>query len=219
MHFDLGQIIQSVGYIGLFLIVFSESGFFGFFLPGDSLLFTAGFLASQGILNFFVVAFACFAAAVIGDSVGYWIGNKLGTRFLFKDNSRIFKKKYLDQTKNFYEKHGGKAIVLARFVPVVRTFVPLVAGVAQMEYGRFFFYNVIGGAIWAIGLTTLGYTLGKSIPGVERYIEPMIVLIIVVSLIPAFYHVFKEKESRDNFKKSIIDFGNSLPFAKGNKKK
>lgn len=219
MHFDLAQIIETVGYFGLFAIVFSESGFFGFFLPGDSLLFTAGFLASQGILNFVVVLFACFSAAVIGDSVGYWIGNKLGTKFLFKDNSKIFKKKYLEQTKAFYEKHGGKAIILARFVPVVRTFVPLVAGVAEMEYRRFFFFNVVGGMIWAIGLVTLGFTLGKSVPGIEKFIEPVIIVIILVSLVPMAYHVLKENENRLAIKKKISVFLNKLPiFGKDQKK-
>lgn len=204
MHFDLVELIKAIGYVGVFLIVFAESGlFFGFFLPGDSLLFTAGFLASQGYLNFPVLAILCVAGAILGDSVGYWSGKKFGKLLFQKEDSRFFKKKHLIAAKNFYEKHGGKAIIIARFMPFVRTFAPIVAGTAEMTYRKFLTYNVIGGLLWALGLTSAGYFLGNIIPDVDKYLLPIIALIVIISVTPPAIHILKDAlSSRHTNRKS-----------------
>lgn len=183
-------------------VIFAESGLLiGFFLPGDSLLFTAGFLASQGFegLNVHVLALTCFLAAVLGDSVGYAFGNKMGPRLLKRPDGRIFKKKYIAQAEAFFQEHGKKTIIMARFVPIVRTFAPIVAGLGSMHYRTFLSYNVIGAALWTLGLTYLGYFLGRIIP--EAYLEPAIILVIILSLTPAFAHFFKEQENRNRVKR------------------
>ncbi len=153
-----------------------DEGALGFFLPGDSLLFTAGFLASQNVLNVWVLAIGCFIAAVTGDSVGYTFGRRVGAALFKREDSRLFKKKYLEEAQKFYEKHGNKTIVLARFVPIVRTFAPILAGAAEMHYTKFISYNVIGGFVWSVGVTLAGYFLGNLIPDVDRYLLPIIVL-------------------------------------------
>src|SRR5262245_17902157 len=175
--------------IGLFLIVFAESGLLiGFFLPGDSLLFTAGLLASQDKsgLHLPVLLVGCFIAAVLGDQVGYWFGKRVGPSLFRRPDSRIFKQEYVDRTKDFFEKHGPKTILLARFVPVVRTFAPILAGVGEMPYGTFLRFNVIGGFVWAVGVTTAGYVLGSTIPSIDRYLLPIIFVIILLSILPPF---------------------------------
>lgn len=207
MHFDLPslpQLIQSLGSLGYFviwLIIFAESGLLiGFFLPGDSLLFTAGFVAYNypNILNIWVLIFGAFVCAVLGDNVGYATGYRLGRKIFQKEDSMLFKKQYLEKAQNFYEKHGKKTIVLARFVPIVRTFAPIVAGIGAMQYRTFMFYNLIGGFVWTLGITLLGYFLGKSIPAeqVDKYLLPIIGLIIIVSLVPSIIHLIQE--SRDS---------------------
>lgn len=194
LHLDLEKLIETVGYTGVFGMVFAESGILiGIFLPGDSLLFTAGFLASVGVFNIYILAFGCFVAAVVGDNVGYAFGKKLGPRIFSKEDSFWFHKKHLLRAEKFYEKHGGKTIVLARFTPIVRTFAPIVAGAAHMNYRTFFIYNLVGGFLWAVGLTALGYIAGKSIPNVDKYILPILFVIIFVSLLPTFYHLLKER--------------------------
>lgn len=194
LHFDLAKIIETIGYLGVGIIVFAESGLLvGIFLPGDSLLFTAGFLASTGIFNIFFLALICFLAAVLGDNVGYGFGKRYGPKIFNKEDSFWFHKKHLVRAEKFYEKYGSKTIVLARFTPIVRTFAPIVAGVGKMEYKTFFFYNVLGGLLWSIGLTFAGYFLGKSIPNVDKYLLPLVVLIVVVSLLPTIIHILKEK--------------------------
>lgn len=194
---DLITIIQTVGYLGVFAIVFAESGlFFGFFLPGDSLLFTAGFLASQGFFNIAILATGCFIAAVIGDSVGYWMGKKYGKRLFHKEDSLFFHKDHLVRANTFYKKHGGKTIIIARFMPFIRTFAPIVAGIGDMTYSSFLFFNVIGGFFWAVGLTTLGFYLGNAIPNVDKYLLPIIGLIVFVSISPGLYHALTNKETR-----------------------
>jgi membrane-associated protein len=173
--------------IGLFLIVFAESGLLiGFFLPGDSLLFTAGLLASQEKfgLNFPVILVGCFVAAVVGDQVGYLFGNRAGPALFRRENSRLFKQEYVHRTKAFFEHHGPKTIVIARFVPIVRTFAPILAGVGEMPYRIFVKYNVIGGFLWAVGVTTAGYVLGETIPSIDRYLLPIIGVIVLISVIP-----------------------------------
>ena len=183
-------------------IVFAESGLLvGFFLPGDSLLFTAGFLASQHTLNIFALALACFVAAVIGDSVGYNIGKRMGPRLLKRPDGKIFKKQHIAQAEEFYKKHGKKTIIIARFTPIVRTFAPIVAGLGNMEYKSFLAYNVAGSALWTFSLTYAGYYLGKALPNVSHYLEPVILLVILLSLSPAFYHFFKNAENRKKLKR------------------
>lgn len=186
-----------VSYFVLFSIIFAESGLLiGFFLPGDSLLFTAGFLSSQGFMNIFVLVPLCFIAAVTGDSVGYTFGHKVGKKLFQKEDSLLFHKNNLLRAKAFYEKHGGKTIIIARFIPVVRTFAPIIAGVGDMEYKTFLFYNVIGALLWAVGLTLAGYFLGSLIPDVDHYLLPIVGLIVLISIIPTAFHILKEPETR-----------------------
>ncbi len=187
-------IIKTLGLIGVVSIVFAESGlFFGFFLPGDSLLFTAGFLASQDLISIFWLLILCFIAAVLGDSVGYYFGKKVGPSIFRKEDSLFFHKKHIEKAHAFYDKHGKKTIVFARFIPIVRTFVPIVAGVAGMEYRTFFVYNIIGGFVWTWGMLGGGYMLGNLIPNVDKYLTPIILAIIVVSFIPAIIEYVKHK--------------------------
>lgn len=200
MHGDnLQEWIKQIGYLGIWAIIFAESGLMiGFFLPGDSLLFTAGFLASQNFLNIFVLIFGAFVFAVFGDNVGYATGHRFGRRLFQKEDSRIFKRKYLTQTQNFYAKHGQKTIVLARFMPIVRTFAPIVAGTAAMRYKTFMTYNLVGGAIWTVGVTLLGFFLGKVIPDVDKYLLPILAIIILISIAPSIWHVVAEQRSSKN---------------------
>lgn len=197
MHFDLQELIRTVGYLGVFGIVFLESGMLiGFFFPGDSLLFTAGFLASQGFLDIKILVPGCFLAAVAGNSAGYYLGKKIGRRLFNKDRSIWFNKKHLERAERFYEKHGGKAIVLAQFVPVVRAFVPFVAGIGVMQYRRFFFFNLFGAVLWAIGVTVAGYYLGSLIPNIDQYLLPVVGLIIIASVLPVLHHSLMDAEIR-----------------------
>lgn len=201
---NLQEIIITFGYIAVFAIVFAESGLLiGFFLPGDSLLFTAGFLASQPQLfekvgsppmNLVVLAVGAFICAVVGDSVGYSFGSRVGRRLFQREDSILFHKKHLLKAEAFYERHGGKAIVLARFMPIVRTFAPIVAGMGKMSYSRFLFYNVFGGLLWGVGVTVAGYYFGRLLPpeDVDKYLLPVIFLIIVVSVLPSVIHVWRE---------------------------
>ena len=193
MHFDLVQIIQTVGYIGLFAIVFAESGlFFGFFLPGDSLLLTAGLLASQGKLEIAALLIILPVAAILGDNVGYWFGKKTGSHIFNRDESLLFRRKNLLAARAFYDKHGGKTIIVARFMPFIRTFAPIVAGAVEMPFRRFFAFNVIGGVLWGVGVTLAGYYLGQTIPGIDRYFLVIVGAVILVSALPAALHMAKE---------------------------
>jgi membrane-associated protein len=193
MHFDLTEMIRNFGYFGVWAIVFAESGLLiGFFLPGDSLLFTAGFLASQGLMNVWILILGCFIAAVTGDSIGYTTGNRFGRRLFHRQDSRWFQKKHLVRAQKFYDLHGGKTIILARFLPIVRTFAPIVAGIGSMNYRVFLGYNLIGGAIWTISLTLLGYFLGRVIPDVDKYLLPVVAVIIVISVVPSAWHLYQE---------------------------
>ena len=195
-HFDLIELIKTFGYLGMFFIVFAESGlFFGFFLPGDSLLFTAGLLASQGFLNVWVLAPLLVIAAILGDSVGFWTGRRLGGWLMKQKDSFFFKKHHLLKAQRFYEKHGGKTLILARFIPAVRTFAPIVAGMANMHYQSFLSFNVIGGFFWAMGMTLLGYFLGTLIPDVEKYLLP-----IIGAIIPALTHLKADDEDEEKEK-------------------
>ncbi|MBI2330163.1 VTT domain-containing protein [Candidatus Daviesbacteria bacterium] len=194
---DLISLIKTFGYLGIFAIVFLESGLLvGFFFPGDSLLFTAGFLASQGYLDITILIIGCFVFAVLGDSIGYFIGSKLGPKIFTKENSFFFQKKHLERAQSFYDKHGGKTIILARFVPVIRAFAPVVAGAGKMDYKRFVTFNLLGGVLWAIGVTSAGYYLGNLIPDVDKYLLPIIGLIVIASILPALHHVLVDAEIR-----------------------
>jgi len=194
--FNLIYIVQTFGLLGITTIIFAESGlFFGFFLPGDSILFTAGVLASQGFLNISLLVFCVWIAAVLGDTVGYWFGARIGIKMFNKEKSFFFNKKYPERAHAFYERRGGWAIVLARFIPAVRTFVPIMAGVGKMSYRKFLGYNIIGGTIWAFGMTLGGYFLGRSIPNIDSYILPIVLVIIVLSALPAFSEIIKSRRS------------------------
>jgi membrane-associated protein len=196
--FNLISLIKTAGYLGVGGIVFAESGlFFGFFLPGDSLLFTAGFLASQNFLNIVVLLPIIFAAAVAGDSVGYAFGRRVGPKIFKREDSLLFHKDHLQRAEKFYEKHGGKTIILARFMPIVRTFAPIVAGVGKMRYSTFLAYNLIGGFLWSFGITGAGYFLGSTVPNIDKYLLPIILGIILLSASPVLWHLLKEKEPRE----------------------
>jgi membrane-associated protein len=205
MHLDLRELIQQIGYIGIFGIVFAESGlFFGFFLPGDSLLFTAGFLASQEILSLPVLLIGCFISAVLGDNVGYAFGQKVGRKFFQKEDNFFFHKKNLIKTEEFYKKHGSKTIVIARFIPVIRTFAPIVAGIANMHYPSFFRFNIVGGLLWGVGVTFAGFALGKVLPGADKYLLPIILLIIFISILPGINHFLQDSNFVFKIKKIFL---------------
>lgn len=177
--------LHAGGYIGLALLVFAESGLlFGIFLPGDSLLFVAGLLAAGGVLAIWPLIAVVVISAIIGDSVGYWFGTKAGDTLATREDSRFFKKEYLQHTESFYEAYGGRAVVLARFVPVVRTIAPILAGIGSMKYRTFLSYNILGGVAWGAGMVSLGYFLGSIIPNSEKYILPLSLIVIVVSFLP-----------------------------------
>ncbi|MBI3046569.1 MAG: DedA family protein [Candidatus Harrisonbacteria bacterium] len=196
--FDLISLIKTVGYLGLFGIVFAESGLLlGFFLPGDSLLFTAGFLASQGFLNIWLLMPLVFIAAALGDNVGYAFGYKVGPMLFTKEESILFHKDHLEKARIFYEKHGPKTLVLARFMPGIRTFAPILAGVGKMHYPTFMIYNLVGGALWGLGMPLLGYLLGNTVPNIDHYLIPIILLIIFLSLLPSIIHIWKNHEERN----------------------
>lgn len=191
----LDQLVVSAGYAGLFAIVFAETGLLaGFFLPGDSLLVTAGLLASQGVLDIWTLNFLLIAAAILGDSTGYLIGHTAGPRLFKKENSFFFKKEYLDRTHHFFEKYGGKTIILARFVPIVRTFAPTVAGVGRMSYRKFLFFNVIGGLLWVVGMTLTGYFLGRLVPDIEKHLHWVIAVVILVSFYPIVHEAVRSRK-------------------------
>lgn len=198
---DLIKLITDVSYFGIFFMIFAESGlFFGFFFPGDSLLFTAGFLASKGILNIWILLPLTFVAAVLGDNVGYWFGKKVGPRIFTREHSLFFNKHHVEKAQAFYEKHGKKTIILARFVPAVRTFAPIVAGVGEMHYQTFFSFNIVGGFLWGIGVTLIGFFLGSLIPDVDKVLFPIIGVIILLSISPGIVQFLKSSENRRKLK-------------------
>jgi membrane-associated protein len=212
LHFDehLRNIIATLGpltYVILFLIVFAETGLVVTpFLPGDSLLFAVGAVTRSTNLQFGFAYITLLVAAILGDSVNYWVGNKIGPRVFAQENSRIFKKEYLEKTREFYDKHGGKTIILARFVPIVRTFAPFVAGVGKMNYQTFIMYNVVGGFIWVTSLMGAGYLFG-SIPFVEKNFEYVVIGIVLFSLLPmVFEYLSHRKQKRLTKAEQQVDY-------------
>jgi membrane-associated protein len=189
--YNVPELIRMGGLVGLVAVVFAETGLMvGFFLPGDSLLVTAGIYSTSAnpngapLFNIVWLNLVVMAAAIIGDTVGYWIGVKAGPKIFTRERSLFFSRKHLLRTKEFYERHGGKTIIIARFVPIIRTFAPVVAGVGKMSYRRFISFNVFGGIGWSLSMTLLGFTLGKVYPPITKQIDKVIIVIIAVSLMP-----------------------------------
>src|SRR3989344_3129360 len=194
---ELQAVVETIGYLGVFAIVFVESGlFFGFFLPGDSLLFTAGFIASQEILNIWFLIPLIILAAVLGDSVGYWFGRKVGPMIFTREDSFWFSRARVEDARKFSERYGAKAIIFARFIPAVRTFIPIIAGVGTMHYGKFLTYNIMGGILWGSSITLMGYFLGNIIPNPDRYLLPLVLLIVLVSFIPLIREYFAHRKQK-----------------------
>ncbi len=191
-----GALIEWGGYPGLALIIFLETGALIFFLPGDSLLVMAGLYAAKGDLNIFYLNLLLIPMAIIGDALSYQIGMRAGPRIFSRPKSRFFDPAHMQAAHNFYEKHGGKAIIIARFMPILRTFVPVVAGVAQMGYRKFATYNIIGGAAWVSSMTLLGYVLGTTFPEVGKHIEKVIIVIVLLSISPGIYAWIKSKTNK-----------------------
>lgn len=201
------HLITSFGILAILLVVFAESGLLiGFILPGDSLLFTSGYMVQQNILHIDIHIFAIlvFIAAVLGDSVGYSFGHKVGRKLFEKENSRFFKKKYLEQTEKFYDKHGSVTIVLARFAPIVRTFAPIVAGAGKMHYKTFLIFNLIGGFLWSSLFIYLGFYAGEILTKAGINIEVAALIIIFLSVSPMIIHVLKKPSFRATLKKQIL---------------
>jgi membrane-associated protein len=201
MGIDIIALIKSLGYLGVWGVVFAESGIiFCFFFPGDSLLFTAGFLASQNILNIWVLVAGTLFTAITGNMLGYAVGKYIGLKLFSGPESRFLKRKHLEMTQRFYNKHGAVAVISARFMPIIRTFVPFLAGVAQMDYKKFMLYTVTGAFVWVVGLTFFGYFFGKLLPpeAVDKYLLPIIVAIIILSVLPSLWHIYKERKEMAN---------------------
>ncbi len=195
--YQFDDLIRWGGHFILIAIVFAETGIMaGFFLPGDSLLVTAGLFAAAGHLNIYLLVAELVAAAVIGDTVNYAVGRRLGPKLFSQEHSLLFHKDHLLRTKRFYEKYGPKTIVLARFVPVIRTFAPAVAGVGEMRYSVFLTYNVVGGIVWVCSMLFTGFFLGRVIPNVDRHVHKIILIVIFLSILPAAFEIWKERRTR-----------------------
>jgi membrane-associated protein len=194
IHLNPIAILQAGGYLGIAFLIFAESGlFFGIFLPGDSLLFAAGLFATNGFFSIGPLLMVVVLAAIVGDSIGYWFGSEVGETLFKRKDSRFFKQDYLRRTERFYRKYGGRAVVLARFVPIVRTIAPMLAGVSSMKYRVFLAYNLLGGILWGGGVTILGFTLGTILPGSEKNILPLSLVIVVLSFFPIVLNLAQNK--------------------------
>lgn len=199
--YDVKALVVWAGYAGMAVIIFAETGLLaGFFLPGDSLLVTAGLFAAtpdpltgEPYLNIWMLNLILIPCAIIGDATGYWIGSKTGPKLFRKEKSFFFRKDYLIKTQEFYDKHGGVTIIIARFMPIIRTFAPTVAGIAQMQYKKFAQYNVVGAFAWIVSMTLLGYYLGRLIPGIENHVDKVIIVIVFLSISPAIYKYLQHK--------------------------
>ncbi len=184
--YNVPELIRWGGLLGLIVIVFAETGLMiGFFLPGDSLLVTAGLFAAKGDLNIVWLNVSLILAAIVGDAVGYWIGYRTGKALYSRPNSFFFRREHLIKTHEFYEKHGGKTIIIARFMPIFRTFAPVVAGAAEMTYRKFAVFNIVGGILWVMSMTLTGYFLGLAVPDLEKHIHIVVAVVIFLSLLPA----------------------------------
>ncbi|MCA0376520.1 MAG: VTT domain-containing protein [Gemmatimonadetes bacterium] len=194
---DLPALVQWAGYVGLTLIIFAETGLLvGFFLPGDSLLVTAGLLAADPAfgLNLWLLGAILTVAAIVGDTVGYNVGKATGPRIFRREDSLFFHKDHLLKAQAFYEKHGGKTIIIARFMPIVRTFAPVVAGVGRMEYRSFLAYNVVGGVLWIWSMLLTGWILARTVPGVAKHVEKVILLVVFLSILPGIIAWLRERQ-------------------------
>ena len=196
LSLDPIAILKAGGYVGLLAIVFAESGLLiGILFPGDSLLFAAGLLAAGGAFDPVTLVIGVILAAILGDNVGYWFGKNVGVSLFTRRDSRIFKQAYVTRTQKFYAKYGPRAVVLARFVPIVRTLTPILAGVGNMSYEKFLAFNAVGGILWGGGITLLGYFLGELIPGSELYILPLSLVIIIASFLPIILNFLRGKRA------------------------
>lgn len=183
---DVQGLVQAAGYAGMAAIIFSETGLLiGFFLPGDSLLVSAGLLGSQGTIDVVLLGLLLSIAAVVGDTVGYAVGKASGPRLFTREDSLLFNKKHLVRAHDFYERHGGKTVVIARFMPIIRTFAPVVAGMGAMQYPRFLAYNLVGGVLWVWSMLLIGFLLGRHVPGIASHIDLVIVAVVMLSIMPA----------------------------------
>ena len=194
---DLPALVAWAGYVGMAAIVFTETGlFFGFFLPGDSLLVTAGLLSSQGMrLNIAELGILLSIAAIAGDNTNYWVGRFTGQKIFTREDSLLFRKKHVERAHEFYVKHGPKTVVLARFMPIIRTFAPLVAGVGKMDYRTFLTFSVLGGTAWIWSMLLLGYFLGSRVPGVAKHIELVILTVIFISILPGIIGWWRQRNA------------------------
>jgi membrane-associated protein len=196
-RYALDDLIRWGGFLVLVAVVFTETGLLiGFFLPGDSLLITAGLVAGAGGLNIWWLNVLLMAAAIAGDSVGYAIGFRTGPRIFTREDSLLFNRRHLIRTREFYERYGGKTIVLARFIPIIRTFAPVVAGVGQMAYRRFLFYNIFGGIGWVASMTWAGYLLGRTIPNIHQHVHVVVAVVVVLSVIPIVSEAIKARRRK-----------------------
>lgn len=194
-------LIEAAGYIGIFAIIFSESGLLiGVIFPGDTLLFAAGLLASKGFFNIELMLIVIFVAAVTGDSFGYWLGKKFGIKLFNKKESFFFKHEYVEKAQHFFAKYGKKTIFLSRYIPIVRTFAPVLAGVGEMHYKSFVFYNILGGAAWTLSIGLTGYYLGERVANIDAYILPIILGIVLISFVPVIKHYFDHKREQRRVK-------------------
>jgi membrane-associated protein len=201
---NVDQLISGGGILLIALIIFAESGLLvGFFLPGDTLLFGAGLAASQGKLPLLGLIIACGLAAIIGDNVGYSIGRRAGPRLFKQKDGLLFRQEYLEQAEKFYEQHGGKTIILARFTPIIRTFAPVVAGAGKMERQRFTWFNIAGGILWTLGMSLLGYFVGSRIPHLDQYIDKVLLAVVLLSFALAVAHILRDKKSRQLLAKRL----------------
>ena len=194
---DLIEIIKTIGYVGLFGIIFAETGLLlGFFFPGDSLLFVAGILAADGFFSLPLLLITLFVAAFLGNLVGYWFGRYVGPKIFDRENSFFFRKSHVLKAHAFYERYGAKTILIARFVPIVRTFAPIVAGVAEMHWGTFIVFNLLGAFLWTVGLTSAAYFLGGLVENIDNYLFPIIISIIFLSLLPSAFELWRNRRAK-----------------------
>lgn len=193
--FDITTLIRTAGYVGIAAVIFTESGLLvGIVLPGDSVLFTAGFLASQGVLSIVPLLIISFTMAALGDNVGYWLGKRFGPSVFKRKDSLLLSPDNITRAERFYEEHGTKTIVLARFIPVIRTLAPVLAGVGSMKWRTFMTYNLIGAFVWGIGVTLVGYWLGAVVPGIDKYIIPIVLVIILSSVLPPTWNYLRNRK-------------------------